>query len=1115
MSDDRIARLLGDHVALTSSEASTWRRVVTGELTADEAADRLGSSDEERERARRIFSPPTSEQSQQQRQALLDRLARDEPPVMPAEVGVEVEVGVPTAIRGVPRWKRWASVAFSVAAVSAAAAVLLTAIPPSPSSAPAPFVAGYRADLLEGVETERGSTVTRGTASFLPHGKLSLVLRPEQDVEQDVGVVGFARESSGRVTRLELAPKLEPNGVVVLDTTPYELGLTVGEHELVLAVGPRQALPESWEELERAEPHGPARGYETVRLEQKLRVLPLASPEPSPTSPTQPPVQYAGCVEVWLEPEPRCVFDPTRELLLWIDDVDPTNVVVRVDGVQWAYEVSRVEALAGARLRGRLPPEAERLELTITGAGLEPWSLPLVAKERAASPPAGTRTSSDVDRGLAEAFMASMDGRHQDALDRLDSVEADAARYPKGLADHATYRGIALWRQGRFYDAAVSLRRGVLFATELEDHQLEGDALPMYAAVLAELGYVDAAIHWASHIHSSFKRFPCEARGPLLSTLGWVHLASAMQDGRSLATARALLDEGSSLVAPGGECPEPTVVASLSLSLALVDLHEEKAAEAHARLLGIDQDQATSDERLRIRDAEAQVLLSLGDSAAAAEALDRLAEAVTHDGTPEGRWRLALREGDLLALQGRAEAAVEAYRMAEQQSIALLELAAVGVGRETAALLHAQSTEALVSQLVALGRPEEAFCAAREAQARRIQAVDGMSDDPQARAEREAIAQASASYAEARWAVDEELRKGERSSRKERERLQAAAARSERALAEAADEILRQRSTWHPACEELTPRRPSELLLGLYPFQRGWMVLVQDDQGADARWIAGGPEHALTDPRLGRELLDPLSARLEAARSLRVLASDRAQDVDVHLLEWKGAALVEQLPVVYGTELPQHTEALQDPHRARRALLVADPTETLLGPGPEVQAIRAQLEALDWTLDVPTPEETDRQDLREGLADAGFFYYAGHAEHDADRSQSAWLPPYAGGTRAWPARLRLAPPTTFEIQDILTLDSVPAKVALIGCQTGVPGGAGGGMSLALAFLVVGAEEVVATPELTADAIGRATGEGLVAGLSRDGVSLAEGLRQAQRGLLQRHEPVGRYRVWVR
>ncbi len=1094
MTDDRIVRLLGDHVALTSVEATTWRRVTTGELTPDEAADLLGSSDEERERARRIFGPPTPAQRQEQREALLARLAREErPSAVPAEVATVV--ALPPAVREVPRWKRWAAVAFSAAAVSTAAAVLLTSMPTSPTSTPAPFVAGYRADPLVGIEAQRGSPTTQDTASYLPRGKLKLVLRPEHDVEQDIGVVGFARGPSG-VVRLRLTPKVESNGLVVIDTTPLQLGLTTGEHELVLAVGPRQALPTSWEELERAEP----RGYDTVWVEQKIHVL----------IPTEPSVRYAGCVDVWLEPKPRCVFDPARELSLWLDDADPSQIAVRLDGKPWAHEALLVEELSGVRLRGKLPAEAERLELTIEG--LAPWSLFLVAKERAADPPSGTSTSTDVDLALAEAFQAAMGGRHQEALDLLDAVEANAARYPRGIAMHATYRGIVLWRQGRFYDAAGSLREGVVFALELGDQELEGDSLPMYAVVLAELGYLDAAIHWATAFHASLQRFPCEARGPLLSTLGWIHLVSALQDGRPLTTARALLDEGSSLVSPGGECPEPTAVPGLSLSLALVDLHEGRAADARARLLGIDESQATRDQLLRIRDAHVQTLLALGDPVAAANALAQLVEAVTYDDTPEGRWRLALREGDLFALQGRAEQAVAAYRRAEQHSLEIIKLAAAGVGRETAALLHAQSTEGLVSQLVALGRPEAALCAAREAQARRIQAVGGTSDDPTAR---EAIARAGAAYAEARWAVDEELRKRERSSRKERERLLAAAARSEQALAEAADALLAQRSTWRPTCEELVPRRPTELLLGLYPFQRGWMVLVQDDQGTDARWIAGGPTHALTDPRLGQELLDPLGERLAAAKVVRVLASEWAQDIDVHLLEWNSVPLVEHVPVVYGAELPQRTEAPEDPHRAKRALLVQDPTETLLAPEAEVAVIRSELERLGWEIDAPPAALADRQDLRDGLLQAGFFYYAGHAEHDVDRSQSLSLPPYAGGTRAWPARLRLVPPTTFEIQDILALDSVPAKIALIGCQTGVPGRVGGGMSLALAFLVAGAEEVVATPEVTADAIGSATGEGLVAGISRDGVSLVDGLQRAQRGLLQRHEPVGRYRVWVR
>jgi hypothetical protein len=1106
MSDDRIASLLGDHVVLTSVAATTWRKVTTGELTPDEAADLLGSSDEERERARRFFGPLTPEQRQEQREALLARLAQEgRAPAAPAEATVVVAPTVtPPPVRMVPRWKRWAAVAFSAAAVSAAAAVLLTAMPPTPSNAPTAFVAVYRADALQGLEAQRGSTAKRDTVSYLPDGKLELVLRPEHDVEPDIEVVGFARGSSGGVIRLRLAPQVSANGVVVIETTPSELGLTAGEHELVLAVGPGQALPASWEELELAEPRGAARGYETVWIEQRIHVItPIAAP-----------VRYAGCAEVWLEPKPRCVFDPTQELLLWIDDVDPARVEVRVNAMPWAYETQRVDDLAGVRLRGRLPADATILELTLVGEAVEPWSLPLVA-QGTASPASGIRTSKDIDKDLEDAFNDARDGKHQQALDRLDAVEAEAGLYPKGHADHATYRGIALWWQGRFYDAAVSLRQGVVFATALEDPDLEGDALPMYAAVLAELGYIDAAIHWATLIQSFVlddERFPCEARAQLLSTLGWVHLVSAMQDGLPLTTARALLEEGSSLVGPGGECPEPIAVPGLSLSLALVDLREGRAADAHARLLGIDQDQATRDERLRIRDADAQALLALGDPDAAAVAIDRLAEAVTYDDTPEGRWRLALREGDLLVLQGRGEQAVEAYRRAEQHSLEILELAAVGVGRETAALLHAQSTEGLVSQLVALGRPEEALCAAREAQARRIQAVPHDPEVP------EAIASASAHYAEARWEVDAELGKGQHSSTNDLERLKAAAARSEQALAETADEILRQRSTWRPACEDLTPRRPAELLLGLYPFQRGFMVLVQDDQGTEGRWIAGGLAYAPTDQRLGQELLEPLGARLEAAKAVRVLASDWAQGIDVHLLEWKGTSLVEHLPVVYGAELPQRTGAPEDPHRAKRALLVQDPTESLLGPEAEVRVIRAELARLGWEIEAPPPELADRQNLRDGLEQAGFFYYAGHAEHDVSREQSLWLPPYAGGTRAWPARLRLrfAPPATFDIQDILMLDSgAPAKIALIGCQTGVPGGAGGGMSLALAFLVAGADEVVATPEVTADAIGRATGEGLIAGFSRDGVSLADGLRAAQQGLLQRHEPVGRYRVWVR
>jgi hypothetical protein len=183
--------------------------------------------------------------------------------------------------------------------------------------------------------------------------------------------------------------------------------------------------------------------------------------------------------------------------------------------------------------------------------------------------------------------------------------------------------------------------------------------------------------------------------------------------------------------------------------------------------------------------------------------------------------------------------------------------------------------------------------------------------------------------------------------------------------------------------------------------------------------------------------------------------------------------------------------------------------------GPEGLMMGIGMLLRGWTVDAPPPAEADRARIREGLARASFFYYAGHAHHDVGAAEWGLLPPYAGGTDAWPAQLTLRPPARLEIQDILMLEHVPRHVALIGCETGVPAHMGGGMSLALAFLVAGAEEVVATPVETADEVALATGLRLLQGISAEGVSLAGGLQRAQAHMLRSGEEVGRYRVWVR
>jgi tetratricopeptide (TPR) repeat protein len=830
-------------------------------------------------------------------------------------------------------------------------------------------------------------------------------------------------------------------------------------------------------------------------------------------------VEYAGCREVWIEDVPRCVFDPTQPLLLWVAHPDPSRVEVRVDGQPWQCKVERVNGIDGFRVTLALPSTADVVDVVFADASLPPWALWVTASDRASSRDARVRSSADIDAEYQWVFYDAQAGRHQDALTRLEAFEEQAVRFPKGRADYATYLGIVQWWQGRYYDAAVSLREGVVFATKFDDAGTRTDALPLYAAVLAELGFVDAAAQWAGRAWEIDRAnpglFSCDQQAKLRSTLGWVGLLQTVQGSEPFEDARQLLDEGLELVRPGGACQDRSIVPGLLLTLALLQLHEGDAAGALARLEAVELADATQDQRVRLVDARTEALLVASPSAAAVErALLELEKAVARTGSAEGYWRLALRRGDFSAARDDLEGAVEHYREAEDFAQELIELAAVGVGRETAALLHTQSTERLVSTLVGLGRTEDAFHAAREAQARKIHAVSAAVDDP---ADRAAIARLSAIYTEERNRLDHELQRAEGSSAHDEKQLRAAVRSSERELAKAADAILRKRSKWVPTHEDLVPRAEGELLLGLYPMQGGWFVFVQDAHGTDSRWLVGGPRHALDDPRLGQELLDPWNERLHAAGKVRVLASGRAQRIDVHLFAWGGATLIERKLVVYGAELPVLEPVPTDDGLAGRALLVADPTQDLSAASGEVAAVGGALAKRGWDLgEGPLLRgEADRKRVLRELEGVDLFYYAGHAEHDDDHRQGLSLPPYAGGTRAWPARLRLASDTTLEIQEILALPSVPRHIVLNGCQTGVPSGVGEGMSLALAFLVAGAEEVVATLAAERDELGLAVGAGLARELSTNVVGLAEGLQRAQAAMLRKGEPVGRYRVWVR
>jgi CHAT domain-containing protein len=70
--------------------------------------------------------------------------------------------------------------------------------------------------------------------------------------------------------------------------------------------------------------------------------------------------------------------------------------------------------------------------------------------------------------------------------------------------------------------------------------------------------------------------------------------------------------------------------------------------------------------------------------------------------------------------------------------------------------------------------------------------------------------------------------------------------------------------------------------------------------------------------------------------------------------------------------------------------------------------------------------------------------------------------------------------------------------------------------MALAFLVAGSEQVVASVDAVEDARGARLARGLYEALVREpGVDLALAMQRAQRGLWEAGEEPAGYRVWVR
>jgi len=880
-------------------------------------------------------------------------------------------------------------------------------------------------------------------------------------------------------------------------------------------------------------------------------------------------VDYGGCSQVIAAgaDEVECIYDPEGDLKVWVTHPRADEAWVKIDGGSSSLtSYSKYEEPGLGFVVELANEDAERLSVGIPG--LEEWSLRLrsqtrltqierrkyqeaidtvieletflvhgnvVALDDVRNFVAKTAESGFISVALESVLVASYHlteapGRPDLALQLINEHRSLAERYPRGRAAWSIYRGTALLAAGRLVDAAASYRVGGRLAVRMMDVGLQIDALSHYSMTLAQLGYFEASVYW-----------------------GAVVLALAREHGRSVDLAEVLetVAEASLHLREAGRThddPRPLLNERLELyrsgwprmglaELAVLDKQPERALE-HLELFD-KFDPKFQNEDLRARAIELRLRALLGQKGsdpreirATLAKLESMAEAAV---TADLRWRALLRRGEVLEREGDLDAAQVAYEQAEDILDRTIPLALLGVSGEVAPARHREGAHRLVSLLLRRDRSADALCVLRQAQSR----VGSLARlfprlDPGARA---SLRPRVESYMQAKRAYEALLRGATTLPASERDRVHREAMLRRHELDGDALEILATQAGYRgrPRCDELSPRREGEILMGLYPYDGNLLVLVQDHEGTTHRVFSDYDDIAHPDNIrwLGSVLLDPIGEQLAAATRMRVFASDEAAAIDVHALPWREMTLVEQLPVVYGLDLP--LSGSQD-HRegSSEALVLAD--RYAKGTLVEVNRVEVLLDEAGWTVGHLDSDEQVAHQLRQELSHVKHFHYAGHAYYNTrppgrqtgapgaevggDAVLRLW-PPYPGGAASEPAYIPLGKAGRLDVQDILMMEHVPRSVVLMGCATGVHDErmAYGGFSLATAFLAAGANVVVASTREVDGNDASLIGQGLYAEFSgpaalvEPGTWFASAVRWArERGLPEL--AIRDYRVFV-
>jgi cellulose synthase operon protein C len=524
--------------------------------------------------------------------------------------------------------------------------------------------------------------------------------------------------------------------------------------------------------------------------------------------------------------------------------------------------------------------------------------------------------------------------------------------------------------------------------------------------------------------------------------------------GDEAANPKPLLDRVAAYFEAGGGCDvgdNPRLQQALveqRLHLANYALALNDPTTAREVAATIDRPASTPPQRRWLAYVEAELALRSGD----AEGALRLTADFDRTAADQAflSWKTALLRADARAALADADGAlVEALAAESILDRAAGELAP-DQGREgMAAAFQVSATRAVELQL-GKGDLVGAAQTARRARARRLRPVGSTAAIASLDAdERMRYHAARSRYQESSTQLADQLTEMWRLPADERARAARHHAELEaamRAAAREADALLR-RGT--PAPSTPLPTAPGDVTLLYHPLPDGWVAFAITDHDIEAHRFAMPPD--TSGEAASAELLLPFADAITQARMLRVLAVGELASTRFHTLPWNGEPLLMSKPVAYGLDLDGSPAAPLD---RRAALVVADPATRISGLGrlpsaaAEGEAVGNRLLALGWAVRALAGESATHSDVLAELARADWLHYAGHG--------------VSAGHTGWDSGLPLAGEALLDVSTIMSAARVPPAVVLSACETaGKANERGAGMQIATAFLLAGAEFVVA------------------------------------------------------